>query len=155
MERKDLNYKNRVRLLAESRKALGTSDKPLSENGFSKIVETIRATYKPGQPYQYQLYSALFDLLRWYMMNGEREEKMAECSMQMFESLRDCSFEYLNACMCIANVAKYYWDAGMREEARETLEIAKKFFIGSIEHYNYGLDFDKLEAGVTSNTFKY
>lgn len=116
--------------------------------GFLNIVDTIRATYKPGQPYQYQLHSPLCDLLRWYITYDGSNEQMAKCFMQMFESLRDCSFEYLNACMCIANAVKHYLEAGMQEEARETFEIAKKFFVGSIELYNYGLDFDKLEAGL-------
>lgn len=140
MERKDPNYRARVTLISKNDQIMRDKSK-WSEKNFKAYIDAIKTTYKPGQPYQYQLFPALSNLASWYIMKRDMK-KHAEVMVEMFEAKRDCDFVF--AATLIVEAVKNYLEAKMPVKAKETLEIAEKYFVGSIEHYNYAFGFDKL-----------
>lgn len=146
LELSDPNYKKRQTLLARCDKIVPKKAN-WSENYLKSYLSTLKDTYRPGQPYQYQLFPALSHIATWYILKSDME-KHAQVVLQMFESKKDC--DYVSAAVFIVEAARNYVQARMRAKAREVLAMARAYLVGHIEHYNYAFDLDKLEESLAS-----
>jgi hypothetical protein len=136
MDRADPNYNSRETLLTKNQqimKNLATTD----EKYIQKYIQMVKNTYREGQELQYRMSIPMVTLASFYRMRGQ-SIKAAQTFMQLFEILKDCDSVFSS--MLLIQTLNCYLQEGMLKEASQTLKIAKGYFVGSVDYYNYVYD---------------
>lgn len=133
MDRSDANFAARETLLAKNQQIMRNYS-TMDEKYLIKYVQMIRNTYRAGQVYQYRMSIPLATMAGFYRMRGDLK-RTAETFTLMFKLLKDCDSIFSG--MIIMQAINSYLECSMIKEAKECLALAKEYFVGPVEYYNY------------------
>ena len=137
-ERSDPRYAERVRLVEKYRQeSLGYM---FDEKRLKANYNAIRNTYKPEQPYQHMTISSLNSLAKFYMLKGDFR-RAAETFMMSYYAIKDIHF--FTGYIALFAIARTYLRAGLLNEFKKTCQLAKSYFVGHVEIFNYVFDFNE------------
>lgn len=136
MDRSDPNFEVREKLLTKNQQIM-SSLTTVDEKYVIKYVQMVKNTYTTGQKYMYRMSIPLVTLAAFYRVHGEIR-KAGDTFMLIFQMLKEC--DRMFSSMVLIQAINSFIQAGLKREARDTLKLAKEYFVGSVDYYNYAYD---------------